>query len=517
MNGEKKMIRTSEFDAIVFDLDGVITDTASVHASAWKKLFDEFLKQYSQEKGVGFVPFDKESDYLDHVDGKPRYKGVEDFLTSRGITLEYGDPDDPPEKNTICGLGNKKNLAFNQILQEEGVKVFDSTVSLINEAISVGLKIGIISSSKNCEMVLKKAGLYDLFEARVDGVIAAQRGLRGKPYPDVFWSASEELGVAQERTVVVEDAISGVTAGSKGGFGLVIGIDRTGIGDKLLANGADIVIKDMEEVDIEDDRPMKWLPSAIQKFDDILAKLGGKKPVVFLDYDGTMTPIVERPEDAILDDKMKQVTKELSKKCIAGIVSGRDRLDVQKRVDLDNLYYAGSHGFDIIGPDGFAKIHEEGENFINILDKVEQDLNKSLKDIEGSQVERKKFSIATHYRRVKSDADVEKVKQVVDGILGRYDSLKKSGGKMVIEIQPDIDWHKGKALRWLLRALKLEKDHVVPLYIGDDLTDENAFREINEDGIAILVSDEEKETAAHYLLADTSAVRAFLKKLSNNI
>jgi alpha,alpha-trehalase len=517
MNGEKEMIRTSEFDAIVFDLDGVITDTASVHASAWKKLFDKFLMQYSQEKGVEFVPFDNESDYLDHVDGKPRYKGVEDFLISRGISLNYGDPDDPPEKNTICGLGNKKNLAFNQILQEEGVKVFDSTVTLIKKAISIGMKIGIISSSKNCEMVLKKAGLYDLFEARVDGVIAAKRGLRGKPYPDVFWSASEELGVAQERTVVVEDAISGVTAGSKGGFGLVIGIDRTGIGDKLLAHGADVVINDMEEVEIENDRPMKWLPSAIQSFDEIMRKFDSKRPVVFLDYDGTMTPIVERPEDAILDEKMKQVTKELSKKCIVGIVSGRDRMDVQKRVGLDNLYYAGSHGFDIIGPDGFAKIHTEGEKFISILDKVEQELNTSLEDIEGSQVERKKFSIATHYRRVKSEDDVKKVNQIVDDILAKFDSLKKSGGKKVIEIQPDIDWHKGKALRWLLQALKLDKDHIVPLYIGDDLTDENAFREIKDDGIAILVSDEEKETAAHYLLADTNAVRAFLKKISNNL
>lgn len=418
-------IKTSKFDAIVFDLDGVITDTASVHASAWKKLFDEFLMQHSQEKGVEFVPFDKESDYLNHVDGKPRYKGVEDFLISRGISLDYGDPDDPPEKNTICGLGNKKNLAFNLILQEEGVKVFDSTVTLIKKAISIGMKIGIISSSKNCEMVLKKAGLYDLFEARVDEVIAAKRGLRGKPYPDVFLTASEELGVAQERTVVVEDAISGVTAGSKGGFGLVIGIDRTGIGEKLLAHGADVVINDMEEVEIEDDRPMKWLPSAIQSFDAILAKLDGKRPVVFLDYDGTMTPIVERPEDAILDEKMKQVTKKLSNKCIVGIVSGRDRMDVQKRVGLDNLYYAGSHGFDIIGPDGFAKIHTEGEKFISILDKVEQELNTSLEDIEGSQVERKKFSIATHYRRVKSEDDVKKVNQIVEDILAKFDSLKK--------------------------------------------------------------------------------------------
>jgi beta-phosphoglucomutase family hydrolase len=237
IHSENVIIEMSKYDAIVFDLDGVVTDTAGVHAAAWKQLFDEFLKEHAEKTGTEFIPFDKDDDYLQHVDGKPRYKGVKDFLTSRGITLEYGDPSDPPENETICGLGNKKNVAFRQRLDEDGVVIFDSTVDLIEDALSKGLKIGIISSSKNCEPVLKRADLLHLFEVKVDGVDAAEMGLKGKPHPDVFLSAVDQLGVAAQRAVVVEDAISGVRAGERGNFGLVIGVDRIGIAEDLLDKG----------------------------------------------------------------------------------------------------------------------------------------------------------------------------------------------------------------------------------------------------------------------------------------
>jgi len=509
-------IKTSEYDAIVFDLDGVVTDTAGVHAAAWKQLFDDVLKKHAEKTGNEFVPFDAKQDYFTYVDGKPRYKGVEDFLKSRGITLEYGDPSDPPGKETICGLGNKKNIAFQQRLEEDGVVIFDSTVKLIEDALARGMKIGIISSSKNCEPVLKRADLLHLFEVKVDGVDAAEMGLKGKPHPDVFLSAVDQLGVAAQRSIVVEDAISGVRAGSRGDFGLVIGVDRTGIENQLLDKGADVVVKDLVQVHIEDDTPVSWLPSAIQSFEDILKKIDRKELAVFLDYDGTLTPIVERPEDAILADDMREVIQELSNKCKVAIVSGRDRADVEERVGLDNLYYAGSHGFDIKGPGGFEKIHEKGKEFMPILDKVEQDLENSLQAIEGAQVERKKFSVATHYRRV-AEQDVQAVIDSVDEVMNKYDSLKKGGGKKVIEIQPAVDWHKGKAVRWLLEALELDTEKAMPLYIGDDLTDENAFREIKKDGIGILVATEEKKTEAHYVLADTNAVRAFLKRVSTTI
>ncbi len=509
-------IKTSEFDAIVFDLDGVVTDTAGVHASAWKKIFDEVLKKYAKKTNTEFIPFDKNTDYLKYVDGKPRYKGVKDFLQSRDITLEYGDPSDPPDKPTVCGLGNRKNLVFQERLTEEGVVIFDSTVKLIEDALAAGMKTGIISSSKNCEPVLKRADLLHLFEVKVDGVDAAEMDLRGKPHPDVFLSAVDQLGVAAQRTVVVEDAISGVRAGSRGDFGLVIGVDRTGIADELLDKGADVVVKDLEQVQIQDDKPAAWLPSAIQSFDEIVEKFKEKKIALFLDYDGTLTPIVERPEDAVMAEDMREVLKEISERCTVAIVSGRDRKDVEERVAIDDLYYAGSHGFDIKGPEGFEKTHAEGERFIEKLDEIEEELEKKLHDINGTQVERKKFSVAIHYRRVKDD-HVQKVKDIIDESLKGYDSLKKSGGKKVIEVQPSIDWHKGKAVRWLLKALEMDEKDSIPVYVGDDLTDENAFREIKHDGVGILVADEKKKSDAHYVLADTDAVRAFLKRLSMSI
>lgn len=513
---QQVVVKTSNYDAIVFDLDGVVTDTAGLHAAAWKQLFDEVLKRHADRTATEFVPFDEESDYLKYVDGKPRYEGVKDFLDSRKINLEYGDPSDPPEKETVCGLGNKKSDAFQQRLEQEGVVVFESTVRLMKEAISKGMKTGIISSSKNCEPILKRAGLLHFFEVKVDGVDAEEAGLKGKPYPDVFLSAVDQLGVAVQRSVVVEDAISGVRAGSRGSFGLVIGVDRTGISDQLLDKGADVVVEDLSQVHIEDDAPQSWLPSAVHAFEDIIKKIDGKEIIVFLDYDGTLTPIVERPEDAVMTGEMREVLRELSKRCSVAIVSGRDRADVQQRVGLDKLYYAGSHGFDIKGPDGFEKTYSNGEHFIEILDRAQSELEALIQDIDGAQVERKKFSIATHYRRV-SDKDVEPLKTSVDTVLNKYEELKKSGGKKVIEIQPAVDWHKGKALRWLIEALGFESDTVMPLYIGDDLTDEDAFREIKGHGIGIVVADREKKTDAEYVLADTEAVGGFLKRLSHSI
>jgi trehalose-phosphatase len=506
-------IHTSRYDAIVFDLDGVVTDSAKLHAAAWKTLFDGVLKKHAEKTGSPFVPFDKHDDYVKHVDGKPRYNGVKDFLASRGIKKDYGDPSDQPDQETICGLGNKKSLAFQEQLEKDGVVVFDSTVNLIKEALSAGMRIGIISSSEHCEPVLKRANLLHLFEVKVDGIDTAEKGLKGKPHPDVFFSAADQLGVPPERCVVVEDALSGVRAGTRGNFGLVIGVDRTGIADQLLAAGADVVVHDLAQVHIAADPADAWLPSALESFEAIAGKCDGKSVVVFLDYDGTLTPIVDRPEDAHLADALRDAVQNLSTRCTVAIVSGRDRLDVQKRVQLDNLYYAGSHGFDIRGPDGFEKVHAQGEHFIALLDSAQADLEEALTGIAGAQVERKKFSIATHYRRV-ADDDVERVKQAVEAVVEKYDSLQKSGGKKVIEIQPDIDWHKGKALRWLIRALGYEEGLVLPLYIGDDLTDENAFREIRDEGISIVVAEGRKETAAQYVLADTEAVCAFLQRLS---
>jgi len=239
------------FDAVIFDLDGVITKTALVHSAAWKKMFDSYLRERELKFGEPFREFALKDDYLPYVDGKPRYKGVESFLSSRGISIPYGDPSDETEKETVCGIGNRKNIAFNEALKADGVQVYESTVSLIRRLKEEGIRVGVASSSKNCKQVLETAGLLDLFETRVDGEVSAELGLKGKPEPDIFTVAADNLGVTYDRAVVVEDAVSGVEAGRKGNFGLVLGIAREENAKELYANGADIVVKDLAEFGFE--------------------------------------------------------------------------------------------------------------------------------------------------------------------------------------------------------------------------------------------------------------------------
>jgi len=230
--------------AIICDLDGVVTDTAAVHSSAWKNLFDGVLKARAGQTGEPFVPFTPD-DYLQYVDGKPRYDGVRTFLASRGITLPEGTPDDSPDEQTVCGLGNRKNLEFNEVIRRDGVTVFDGAVTVIRRLRAEGMRAAVVSSSKNCGPVLASAGLTDLFEAQVDGISAVEKGLPGKPAPDTFIEGARMVGATPAECIMVEDAIVGVQAGRAGGFGLVIGIDR-GLGEAaLLENGAHIVVKDL--------------------------------------------------------------------------------------------------------------------------------------------------------------------------------------------------------------------------------------------------------------------------------
>jgi beta-phosphoglucomutase family hydrolase len=242
---------TLNFGAAIFDMDGVVTKTASVHSHAWANMFNEYLRQRERAHGEPFRAFTHASDYLPYVDGRPRYKGVEAFLKSRGINLAFGAPEDAAQKETVCGLGNRKNEFFNRLVEESGVGLYETTLTLIEELRAHGVRVGLATSSKNGDYVLKKAGILHLFETRVDGVVSAQMGLRGKPEPDIFTTACGNLGVTPDRSIVMEDAVSGVQAGAKGKFALVIGIARENNADELKANGADVVVEDLAETNLE--------------------------------------------------------------------------------------------------------------------------------------------------------------------------------------------------------------------------------------------------------------------------
>jgi beta-phosphoglucomutase family hydrolase len=232
----------------LFDLDGVITQTATVHAKAWKEMFDEYLRRRAEQTGQPFVPFDFHDDYDRYVDGMPRADGVRTFLKSRGVELPEGSPDDPPDADTINGLGNRKNEIVQQRIREDGVEVYPGSVRYLHAVRDSGIRTAVVSSSANTQEVLQVTGLADLFDARVDGVVARERHLPGKPKPDTFLAGAAELGVAPAQAAVFEDALAGVEAGRAGRFGLVVGVDRVGQADALRQHGADVVVKDLAEL-----------------------------------------------------------------------------------------------------------------------------------------------------------------------------------------------------------------------------------------------------------------------------
>lgn len=255
------------------------------------------------------------------------------------------------------------------------------------------------------------------------------------------------------------------------------------------------------------------LPSALK---DIPQLIEGKKPAVFLDYDGCLSPIVKDPDKAVMTQEMRDTLQRLANVCSVAVVSGRDRANVKSLVQLDNLYYAGSHGFDISGPNNMQTEPGGASEAVPALDIAQKTLDERLKDVEGVLVERKRYAIAVHYRNVPDD-HVSKVLQVTEGVIAEHPELKKGPGKKIMELKPNLDWHKGKAVRWLMEELDLNKPDIVPLYIGDDLTDEDAFAELQGNGIGIMVGEHDEKTAAEYRLEDVTDVLAFLEALTQAI
>ncbi|MCK4809320.1 MAG: trehalose-phosphatase [Candidatus Omnitrophica bacterium] len=532
-------MNTYSFKAVIFDLDGVVTKTASVHSQSWKAAFDEYLRLREERDGEAFGEFTQQ-DYLTYVDGKPRYQGVKSFLQSRRINIEWGSPEDSPERETVCGLGNTKNSKFRQVLKEKGVEIYTSTIELIKELKTKGIKIGVASSSKNCRYIMESAGIEDLFATRVDGEVSAELKLNGKPEGDIFVMAASNLGVIPAQAVVVEDAASGVEAGRNGGFGLVIGLARHNNQEELISHYTDVVVDDLSH--INPDWIERWFnKKPVYLFDawdenikiqDSLVDLtgngkviinpgytrgakgvfsSGKKLVFFLDYDGTLTPIVERPDLAVLSQDMKDVLKAIVGKYTTAVVSGRARADVEALVGIEGLFYAGSHGLDIRGK-SFSMIQPEAEKAMPLILEIAEGLSKELSDIKGILIENKKFSVAVHYRLVEEKL-VPKIENIVEKYLPADNSLHLMRGKKVFEIMSAIDWNKGRAIRWIMRALNISWDEAVVIYIGDDTTDEDAFRSVRARGVGILVSEQDKASAADFRLSNPEEVKRLFEKL----
>jgi trehalose-phosphatase len=499
------MSETTPYRAVISDMDGVITRTASVHQAAWREMFDAFLESRDGREGEDLAAF-TDADYREHLDGKPRLDGVRDFLASRGIALPEGDEDDGPDADTVWGLGRRKNELFNRVLDRDGVEVFTDTVAAFDRWQRGGLPVAAISSSRNCRKVLAAAGQLERFEAVVGGEVAATEGLNGKP--DLIAHAARQLGVDPARCVLLEDATSGVRAGREAGCGLVVGVDRVG-GDHpadLEANGAHRV-----ETDLAALRFPRNLPTLAAAGTDLGELRQGRPLCVFLDFDGTLSPIVDDPDAASISADMRAALRRLAARHTVAVVSGRDRADVQARARLEGIFYAGSHGLDIAGP-GREMAHPEAEAAVPEVEAAERLLRERVGDLEGAVIERKRFSVAAHYRMV-DPGRADEVVQAAAEALQRFERLQARRGKKVVELVPAIDWDKGRAVRWLLDALDVDPERSLVLYLGDDETDEDAFLALAGLGVGFHVGPAVSDTRADFRLADPDAVLRFLGAL----
>ena len=512
-------MQRDRYDAVLFDMDGVVTDTAAAHAAAWKQLFDAFLEGRATSAGIEFRPFDPNADYRAYVDGKPRYDGTRSFLESRGIELPFGDPGDSPDQETVCGLGNRKDGYFNDWLSDNQVRVFPGTLEFIAALRAAGVRVAIFSASRNMNKVLISAGVETLFDAQVDGRTMSRLGLPGKPDPAMLELAATELGLTADRCVIVEDAIAGVQAGKRGTFAFVIGIDRAGYADALREHGADLVVDDLSECQIDAAgnvqlKRVGHLGSIWSHKDALEPVFRERRSAILLDYDGTLTPIVADYRKALLAESMRNTLEKLSQQNTVAVISGRDLADVRQLVGLDTVFYSGSHGFELAGPDDWQYVQDQAASYISDLDRAEQQLGVALATIPGHAVERKRFSIAVHYRQVDAVRVVD-VERAVNSVLDDTPRLHKGLGKKVIELKPALQWDKGRAVELLLQTLGMTGNDSIALYIGDDLTDEAVYRVLRKPNISIVISDDDRVTSADYALDDCDDVQQFLNWLAN--
>jgi trehalose-phosphatase len=520
---EQAVISSGRHRAVIFDLDGVVTDTASVHAAAWRRLFDDFLGNRPEIPGEDHRPFTQE-DYLRHVDGRSRFDGVSALLRARGVYLPAGNSDDPPDRASRHGLGNRKDRYFRQLLETDGVRIFSGTVALVRELRRRGTPVAVVSASRNCAAVLAAAGLRDLFPVRVDGVVADELHLPGKPEPALFLEAARRLGVPPQAAVVVEDARAGVRAGRRGGFGLVIGVDRTGDPQSLREAGADVVVSDLAQVTVrpEPSEPpatptLSGLPDALAVWHAELApRLAGRRIAVFCDFDGTLSPIVDHPDAAALPRGARAVLVRLARHCPVAVISGRDLADVRARVGLTSLWYAGGHGMDLAGPNGEREVVFAAERALPALSRAAAELTGRLAGVPGVFLEPKRFSLSVHYREAPASR-VAEVTDTVDQVAAHHPDLAVLTGRKVSELRPELDWNKGRAVRWLLDRVSGGEARF-PVYAGDDITDEDGLREVANFGLGIVVRSDEhgdRRSAAHVAVDGPAALSRLLGRLAD--
>ncbi len=480
---------------LIFKLDGVVVPMAPLQATAWKSVCDEALDWATG--GAPYKPFDVALDHAQYMEHAVPVEGLRAFMTSRACPLEDGTPGDGPEMRTLHGLAALWRDRLDAELEQDGVEIYPSALELIGFSREQGLAVALMLDSPVQRRIAALAGVDGLFDALVvGGGVAAVAG---------------QVGITPDHCAIIDDTERGVAEARSQGAGLVIGLARSGAAGPLQMALADLVVSDLSEL-----LPGGGPPLAMACLNAITAGLSRRKVALFLDYDGTLAPIVDRPEDAVLPDETRKVLKSLSEVAVLAFVSGRMKREVRGFVGLDNVFYAGSHGFAIEGPNGLDFVQEEGGALMPVIAEAAREIASDLASVAGVLIEDKHFAVAIHYRRVAED-DRPLVEAAVDRAVDRHGDLRKAGGKMVFELRPKIDWHKGKALDYLLRRLGLDDGSVLPIYIGDDVTDEDAFETLRGRGIAICVKEQPAPTAAAFRVRDPEEVCRFLRHLDSAI
>lgn len=502
-------------DAVILDLDGVVADTAAVHAAAWQEVFDDLLLRHADRAGADCGSF-TDDDYRTLVDGKPVDAGVTDFLGYRGITIERGHRDDPPATDSVWGLANRKAQRFRELLERDGVRPIESAIALIHRLRAFGITCGVVSSSRHCAHVLDAAGVGDLFAARIDGVVAEELGLQGTPDPAPLLECATRLGTRPSRCVVIEAADVGVEAARRGGFAQVIGVEDSAHAATLRSRGADAVVGDLVEIRVRlGGAHISTKPDARTYLDHLHAIAATRTPALFFDFDGTLSNIVGDPAAATLVDGAADVLTRLAGLCPVAVISGRDVPDVRDRVGLSGIWYAGSHGVELVGPAGEHHINDVAQGSTAQVDAAATELRGRLGAIPGLLLEHKQFSLAVHYR----NADPGRVDEITSAAhrAGTQQGLRIMHGRMVIELRPDVDWDKGQALRWILDRMHVPADSV-PIYFGDDLTDEDAFDQVATTGLGIVVratENADRRSAAQFAVDSPDAVPRLLGRIAD--
>ncbi|BBZ33023.1 trehalose-phosphatase [Mycolicibacterium confluentis] len=396
-----------------------------------------------------------------------------------------------------------------------GATAFDATVELARKLQSAGVAAAAYSSNPQYRQALRSAGIDGLFEVFIDGARGG-RGTVENPAPTALLEATRKLGVRPQRCVVVENSPAGVAAGRDAGFALVIGIDGTGGADELIRHGADVVLDDFADIAVRlGDKRISELPNALTAYGQWVGITSARESILFLDYDGTLSPIVSEPDAARLVDGAAEALKLVSEVCPVAILSGRDLADITSRVGIPGLWYAGSHGFELSGPDGTHHQNDAAAAFIPVLAEAAAALREALSAIPGVHVEHKRFAVAVHYR----GADPARVAEAVSVThhLGGQRGLRVTGGRMLVELRPDLDWDKGTTLDWIRDRID-PAGQMLPIHIGDDLTDEDAFDAIAYGGVGIVVEHEEdgdRRTAARFRLQSPDHVCEFIRRGSD--